>query len=234
MGKGASTQQTTIANNQEGFMNTLQQDYGTAFSGQKNILAGLEKAQQAVLAGGPSQFGFSVPQTTALNTMATSANAAAYQSTKAQIGEGEAGAGGGNTYLPTGSSGESLATAAASSAQNLASSKNKIQEAGYSQGSQNYNNAVSGLLSDAKEEDPSGIASEANKASDTAFSESTEVNNMNASNSIWPSVGGLAGSLIGQYFGGPIGGQVGGAVGTTLGSINGSTPGTYTSSEGEG
>jgi hypothetical protein len=231
MGKGASENQTSIANSSQNFSNTLQSDFGTAFSGQQNIIAGLQKTQQATVAAGPSQFGFSAPETTALNTMATSSNAASYQATKNKIGEQNAAAGGGNQVLPTGSQGESLATAAAAAAQNQASSLNKIQEAGYAQGNKNYNTAVSGLTNAASLENPSGLASEANSASNNAFSEATDVNNVNAQNNIWPQVGSLAGSLIGSYFGGPVGGYVGGKVGGTLGGIDGATSGTYNSGQ---
>jgi hypothetical protein len=228
MGKGSTAQQTSIANSGQSFMGTLQNDFGTAFSGQQNILNGLQKTQQSILAAGPGQFGFSVPQTTALNTMATSANAASYQGAKTGIGEQVAATGGGNSVLPTGTQGESLTTAAASAAQNQAASLNKIQQAGYAQGSQDYNAALSGSLQVASIENPSALAGEANKAGDTAFGEATSVNNMNASNNFWPQVGGLAGSLVGSYFGGPIGGYVGGKVGTTVGGVNGPTEGTYT------
>jgi hypothetical protein len=228
MGKGASNQQNSIANSQQNFMSALQSDFGTAFAGQQNVITGLNKYSQNIIAGGPSQFGFSAPQTTALNTLATSNNAAAYQGSKAQLGEQEAAIGGGNTPLVTGSQTEPLSALAANASQNQAASLSKIQQAGYAQGNQNYNQALGTSLSAASLENPSAIGQEANSASNTAFGESTTVNNITSANSVWPEVGGLAGSLIGSFFGGPIGGYVGGKVGTTLGGIGNATSGTYT------
>lgn len=177
-------------------MSTLQNDFGTAFAGQQNILQGLTKSLNTTLAAGPSQFGFSSGETTALNTLATSANAQAFQNARAAAGEAAAATGGG-AQLPTGSENSTIAELAEQSAQNQSNALLGIQEAGYKQGVQNYNEAVSGLTSAAGIENPSGVAGQANNAGESAASSANTIQKANAAASPWSQIGGLVGSLGG-------------------------------------
>jgi hypothetical protein len=197
MGNGASKGQTDIAASQKNFASSLQADFGTAFAGQQNILNGLTKSLTSTLAGGPSQFGFSEPENTAMKTLATSANSQAYQNAKAAAGEAAAAAGGGGAVLPTGSQGQTQADLALKTAQNQSNSLLGIQEAGYKQGNANYNEAVSGLQGTASLENPNGLASNANSAGNDAFNSATTIQKTNAAASPWAQVGGLVGSLGG-------------------------------------
>jgi hypothetical protein len=196
MGKGATGAQNSIAGSQQSFMNTLQSDFGTAFAGQQNILNGLSKSLTTTLNAGPSQFGFSAPETSALNTLATSSNSQAYQNAKAATGEAAAASGGG-ANLPTGAQGETNAQLAQESAQNQSNALLGIQEAGYKQGAANYNEAVSGLNSAASIENPNGLAGSANNAGENAFGSATTIQKTNQAASPWSQVGGLVGSLAG-------------------------------------
>ena len=232
MGKGASSQQNAIAGSQQGFMQTLQSDFGTAFSGQQNILNGLTKSLQSTLAAGPSQYGFSQPETTALNTLATSGNAQQYQNAKAAAGEAAAAAGGGGAVLPTGSQGETQAQIAQNAAQQQSNSLLGIQEAGYRQGSANYNEAVSGLNSTARIEDPNGLAGSSNTAGENAFGSATQINKENQAASPWGQVGGLVGSLAGSFLG-PVGSSLGGALGSAIGG-GGNSASAYANTFGNG
>lgn len=197
MGQGATAQQNQIEGSQQSFMNTLQSSFGTAFAGQQNILNGLTKSLQSTLAGGPSQFGFSAPETTALNTQATSGNAQQYQFAKQAAGEAAAASGGGAAVLPTGAQGETQAELASQAAQSQSNQLLGIQEAGYKQGNQNYNNSVSGLSTVAGLENPSGLASNANSAGEAASGTAAEIQKENEAANPWTQVGGLVGSLGG-------------------------------------
>ena len=198
MGKGASAQQNQIASSQQNFMGTLQNDFGTAFAGQQNILNGLNTSLKNTLAAGPSQFGFSTPQLTALNTLATNSNAQAYQNARAAAGAAAQDAGGGNTVLPTGASAANAATLAEQSGQNTSNALLGIQEAGYKQGTENYNESVSGLNRVAETENPTAFASDANNAGGEAFGSATTIQKTNQAASPWPQLGGLVGSLGGS------------------------------------
>jgi hypothetical protein len=197
MGKGANAAQTGLANQQTSFTTTLQNDFGTAFAGQQNILQGLTKSMNTTLAAGPSQFGFSAPETSALNTTATSGIAQSYQNQRAAAGEAAAAAGGGGAVLPNGSQGQTQAELASQAAQSTSNALLGIQEAGYKQGSANYDKAVSGLSGVASLENPTGIASQADSASNNAFNMQTTIKKENDAASPWAQVGGLVGSLAG-------------------------------------
>ena len=187
MGKGSSAAQNQILASQQAMQSTLQQNYNTAFAGQQNILNGLTKSLQTTLNAGPSQFGFSAPETTALNTLATTQNSQEYQNARAAAGEAAAAAGGGAT-LPTGAANQTQAEIAAQAAQTQSNSLLGIQEAGYKQGNANYNEAVSGLNTTAGIENPTGIAGAANSAGEAASNSASTIQKAN---------GGLVGSLGG-------------------------------------
>jgi hypothetical protein len=210
-GKGPTAQQTDIANSQQNFMKTLQSDFGTAFAGQQNIINGLTKSLTSTLNAGPSQFGFSQPELTALNTTATSGNAQAYQNARAAAGEAAAAAGGGAAVLPTGSQGETQAELAGKASQNLSNNLLGIQEAGYKQGVQNYQFAEGGLQGAAGLENPQGYAGAANTAGDEAMNSATTIQKAKAAANPWSQVGGLVGSLAGAAIQGGMGMMTGGA-----------------------
>lgn len=197
MGTGASQAQNQIAGSQQKFMQTLQQNYSKAFAGQQNILSSLGKSLTTTLNAGPSQFGFSAPETTALNTLATTQNAQAYQNARAAAGEAAANSGVSNAQLPTGAASGTQAQLAEEAATNQSNALLGVQEAGYKQGVQNYNEAVSGLSSTASIENPSGAASTANTAGGQASATATQIQKENIAASPWSQVGGLVGSLAG-------------------------------------
>jgi hypothetical protein len=193
--KGASAQQSSIANSQQNFMNTLQQDFGTAFSGQQNILNNLSSTLTGILQGGPSQYGFSAPETSALNTLATTGNAQQYANAKAAAGQAAAAAGGGNAVIPSSAAAQTQAGIAQAGAQQQSNELLGIKQAGYQQGNQNFNNAVSGLLGVSGQENPSGLAGQANQAAQGASQSATTVAQMNNAASPWNVVGGVLGGI---------------------------------------
>ncbi len=195
MGQGATAAQNQIGGSQQNFMGTLQNDFGTAFAGQQNIIGGLTKSLQTTLAAGPSQFGFSAPQTTALNTLATTQNAQAAK--QARIAAAEAGAASGGANIPSGSQAAIQAKIAEDAANQQSNSLLGIQEAGYKQGSENYQGAVKGLEETASLENPSGIAGQANTAGGEASKTADTIQKANQAASPWAQVGGLVGSLAG-------------------------------------
>ena len=196
MGKGASAQQNQISQSQQSFMNTLQQDFGTAFAGQQNILSGLTKSLTSTLNAGPSQFGFSAPEVSALNSLAIQSNATAYENARAAAGAASAAAGGG-ANLPTGAAAATQAQLAQNAAVNQSNALLGIQEAGFKQGAENYKESVSGLSTVAGLENPSGLAGQATNAGDAAMNSATTIQKANAAASPWAQVGGLVGSLAG-------------------------------------
>lgn len=217
--KGAGAQLSSIGKSQQDFMNTLQQDYGTTFAGQQGILKNLTNSLTSTLQAGPGQYGFSQPETAALNTLATTGNAAQYQNAKQAAGAAAAAAGGGNVVLPSSAAAQTQAQIASQAAQNQSNQLLGIKEAGYQQGNQNYNTALSGLNSAASLENPNGVASTANQAGRWAAGTATTVQNMNNAASPWAIAGGVLGGLADAAVGGLTGGLTGG-IGSALGGIS--------------
>lgn len=216
--KGAGAQLTNIGNSQQSFMNTLQSDFGTAFQGQQNILNNLSSTLTGILQGGPSQFGFSPQEAGALNTLATTGNAQQYQNAKQAAGQAAAAAGGGNTVLPSSAANQTQAGIATQAAQNQSNQLLGIKEAGYQQGNQNFNNAVSGLLNVSGQENPTGFANAATSAGNAAANTATTVQQMNNAASPWNTIGGILGGLAGTALNIGTGGLSGGAS-SILGSL---------------
>lgn len=217
MGTGASAAQNQIGASQQGFMSTLQGDFGTSFAGQQNILNGLTKSLTTTLNAGPSQYGFSQPENTALNTLATTQNAQNYQNARAAAGAAGAAQGGG-AILPSGSQGQTQAELASNAANAQSNTTLGIQEAGYRQGNANYNAAVSGLQGTAGLENPTGLAGQANTASGEAANTAATIQKENAAASPWAQASGLIGALGGAAISGLTGGLGGAAMGA-LGSL---------------
>ncbi len=196
MGKASTGQQEQIAGAQQNFMNTLQNDFGTAFAGSQNIINGLTKSLQTTLAAGPSQFGFAPQELAAMNTMATTQTANAYRQARAAAGAAAAASGGGAT-LPTGATAGVEADLAQKAAEEQSNTLLGIQEAGYKQGAENYQEAVKNLQGTASLEDPSRLAGEATTAGGQAFGSATTLYKQKQAASPWAQIGGLAGSLAG-------------------------------------
>jgi len=194
--KASTAAQNQIAGGQQNFMGDLQKDFGTAFSGQQNIISGLQKSLTSTLNAGPSQFGFSQPELSALDTLATTQNAQNYQNAKSAAGAAAA-ATGGSAILPNGSQGQTQAEIASNAANQQSNAILGIQEAGYKQGNANYNEAVSGLQGAASLENPNGLAGSANNAGSEAFGSATTIQKTNDAANPWTQVGGLVGSLGG-------------------------------------
>jgi len=229
--KGASAEEKANAQAQADLAHTLQQDFATTFANQQNILAGLSKQLSPIVNAGPSQFGYSTAQTNALNTLASSGTAQQYQNAKRAVGEAQAAAGGGNALLPTGTNQQTMADLASAGAQQESNELLSIQNAGWNQGNQNYNRAVSDLLSTSGQFNPTGYASEAGSANSSAFNMSKTIADQNNAASPWNAIGGALGGIAGLV-GAPILGDIGSKIGSKItgslfggGSNSGAAPG---------
>jgi len=194
--KGAGSQLTDISQSQQDFMNTLQKDFGTAFSGQQNIISSLTSALTPILQGGVNQYGYSPSETNALNTQATTGTATQYRNAAQAAGQAASAVGGGNAVLPSSAAAQTQAGIAQSAAQQTSSQLLGIKTAGYEAGRQNFNNAVSGLTGVASLENPTAYASAANTAGSTAANTAQQVQTMNNASSPWNVVGGILGGVV--------------------------------------
>ena len=204
--KGASSAQSNLANQQSQFYSTLQQDYGTQFANQSNILGSLQKSLSPILAGGPNQFGYSTAQTNNLNSSAIQNTAQGYANASQALKQNQAAAGGGNTLLPNGAQSAQQGALASAAANNQSNQLLGIQQQGYAQGNTNFNNAVGQLGGVAAQYNPTGFAGSANSAGSAASTSQNQVTQLNNAASPWNLVGGILGGVAGGASSGLIGG----------------------------
>jgi hypothetical protein len=229
--KGADSAVTSIGKQQQDFFNTLQKDYGTQFANQSNILQSLQNSLAPTVAAGPNQFGYNTAQTNALNSTAIQGSANANRQAQQQLQNQQAIAGGGNEYLPSGVNAQNNATVASNSANNLSNNLLNIQNAGYQQGNQNYNNALAGMGGVANQYNPSSYAGQITNAGNAAYNDAQSIQKQNDAASPWSSVGGLLGGVAGAFLG-PMGAGIGSKLGSSLGGMFGGSGGADSGSGG--
>lgn len=209
--KGASGQETDIANSQQDFYKTLSANYNQQFANQNAILSTLSKSLSPIVQAGPNQFGFSKAETNNLNSQALQGTGQQYRNAAKSLGEAQAAQGGGNSYLPTGAQAQQQATLAAQGANQASNQLLNIQQQGYDQGRAQYNAAISQLGGVASQYNPTGYAGVANTSGTDAFGSANEVNKENEAASPWNLVGGILGGAASaglNAFTGGIGGSL--------------------------
>jgi hypothetical protein len=215
LAKGASAQQTDIANSQQNFTNQLMSNYSQQFASQNAILGTLQNSLNPIVNAGPNQFGFSKAETNNLNSQALQGTGQQYANASKALGQQQAAQGGGNSYLPTGAQAQQQAGLAANAANQSSSQLMGIQQAGYQQGYNQYQSAVGQLGGVAGMYNPTGYAGEANTSGADAASTANQVAQLNNEASPWNFVGGILGGAASAFAGG-FGGGLGKAAGNAL------------------
>lgn len=214
--KGATSAQTDLQTKQAAFYDTLTKDYSTQFANQSNILKSLQAAWGPILSAGPSQYGFSSAEDTALRTQATDATATSYQSAKKALHGEFAARSGGDTFLPSGTEAQLDSTIASNAASQVASQNLGITTAGYDRGYNTFLQAANVLGSVAGQYSPTGYAGSASTAGADAGTTASQIQQADAAGSPWGAIGGILGGAAGAFTGG-LGSGLGGAVGKKMG-----------------
>jgi hypothetical protein len=197
--KGASSQQTSLADSQQNFYNTLSSDYSTQFANQNSILSTLKNSLNPIISAGPNQFGYNAAETNNLNSQAIQGTGQQYANASKSLRANQAAQGGGNSLLPSGVSSQQQAGLASSAANQASGQLLGIQQSGYQQGHNDYESAIGQLGGVAGMYNPNGTASAANSAGSTANSEANAVSQANNAASPLSMLGGMAGSLMGGF-----------------------------------
>lgn len=177
--KGASAQQTNLANSQTAFYNTMTQDYNTQFANQNAILGTLTQSLSPIIAAGPNQMGYNNAELTNLNSQALQGTGQSYANASQALKENQAASGGGNSYLPSGVQSQQQAGLASAAANQESNQMLGIQQAGYQQGNNMYESAVGQLGGVAGMYNANQTAGSANSAAGEANTEANAVNTAN-------------------------------------------------------
>lgn len=209
---GASDQQTEIQNAQIDFMQTLQSEYSTVFGENQGILKSLTASFEPILAAGPNQQGFSVPELKSLESTAKEGVGQNYAQAAKALGDQQAAAGGGDAFIPSGAKSQLQEEVATGAAGTLSQEQQQITQANYSQGRQNYFNAAGILGQTASTLNPEGMAGQTTGAGSAAGNTANQIAQEN--NSWMGLVGGVLGGAA-SMFTVPVGGGSGGGGGNS-------------------
>lgn len=195
--KGATSAQDNLANSQTAFYNTLQSDQASQFANQQNVLSSLQNTLNPIVQAGPNQYGFNAAETNNLNSSVINNTATQYANAARNLGAQQGAQGGGNSLLPSGVQSQQQAALAASAANQTASGLTDVQQKGYQQGYNQYQNAI-GQLGGVSGQYGSGATSyagSANTAGSAAGTTDETIQKENAAASPWNLVGGILGGV---------------------------------------
>lgn len=219
--KGATSEQNSLAASQTAFYNQMTADTNQQFAGQNAILGSLNSSFAPIIAGGPSQYGFSQGETNALNSQAIQGTAQQYNAAQKALQTQQAAAGGGNQFLPSGVNAQQSATLASAGANQSSSELLGIKQAGYQQGASQYQSAISAEEQAAGLYNPTGYSGAATSAGNAAGNELNTIQQENAAASPMAIIGGLLGGAVSAGLGVATGG-ISTAIQGGLSSLGGS------------
>lgn len=204
---GASSQQNNVEQEQNEFYQQAITEQSAAYSEDQEVLNQMKSIYSPILAKGPNQQGFSQEELDSLNTGAVEGTAENYESAAKAVNEEVAAEGGGNADLPSGGATELKAQTAAAAAQQESSEENQIEEADYSQGYNEWQNAATGLATVAGQLNPTAYE---NAATSAGSATSTTANEIAQENNSWinaaiGAAGSIGGAVIDQNPGGIFG-----------------------------
>jgi hypothetical protein len=127
---------------------------------------------------GPNQQGFSGPELAALNTQVGEGVGQNYAKASQALNTQLSAQGGGNEYLPSGASAALKSNLASAAANQQSQEQLGVTEANYAQGRQNWQQATGGLNALAQEYNPTAIAGATNTASQNAFGQASQIQQM--------------------------------------------------------
>lgn len=200
--KGASQEQTSLGNSQQAFYDQMTKDYSQQFANQNAILGTLTTTLNPIIAAGPNQYGFNKEQENVLNSQAIQGTGQEYAKAAKALNENIASAGGGDEYLPSGVAKQQQANVAVAGANQASDQLLNVKKAGYDQGYQTYESAISQLGGVAGMYNPNGVAGGANSAGSDAGSTLNQIQQANQAanpfNAILGAVGGAASAYLGR------------------------------------
>src|SRR5882724_6581333 len=181
---GPTLQEKSLQQSSQNFSSMLQQNYGTLFSKQLDVLNAIGRSLNPILAAGPNQRGMSAEELNARNTQAINAAGAASRSAQQAARTYGAGEGGGATSGVTSGITKQIESAIGSSAANAeAGELDKLTSEDYQKGSENYWRAQGGMEQLAQGYNPNAASSGAVSENQASFGEASAIQQAEAQKS---------------------------------------------------
>jgi hypothetical protein len=200
---GPSDTQIKLQQEEADFYATQIDAYHTAYANFKDLQDRLNAQFEPIIRKGPNQFGFSDAEVANLNSIATEGTARNYASAKRALQDSIATEGGGtsNQNLTSGASIQLQEQLASEAAGTESVTQQQIQQAGYAQGHQEWQEAVAGEEDLAAGWNPNGFAGSANGSGKLASDTANTINEEQYQ--LWGAVisglGGIGGQAAGSW-----------------------------------
>ena len=132
----------TLNNTAAAALSSAQSEAKTVFGAASQVFNNIISSVQQVVAGGPSQAGFSTAELNAKNAQAVQEGATLARNAGGAAASSAAAIGGGNTVMPAGGTEQAVLSAKIAAGEQTANAENTIQQQNYQQGNANYEAAV--------------------------------------------------------------------------------------------
>ncbi len=173
---GPSNQEKALQQQSANFSSMLQQNYGTLFSNQLDVLNSIGRSLKPILSAGPNQHGFSADELAARNTQAINSAGAANRAAQQAARTYGAGQGGGGTSGVTSGITKQIESAIGTqSAQALGQRQGDIVGQDYATGRENYWRAQGGMDQLAAGYSPNAAASGAISSNQNSFGQAQTI-----------------------------------------------------------
>ncbi len=192
---GATHEQKDLQKAQADFFREGIQQQKQVYGQDQEILKAMSSAYEPILLAGPNQRGFTDEERQNYNSQILEGTAQNYSHAAAALGENISAMGGGDDYLPSGTSGVLKGNLVADAAREQSSEQMQVKSADYAKGYDMWKTAGQGLATTSGQLAPtsySGAATSAGAASGTTANQIAE-----AANSPWNAAMGAVGAVGG-------------------------------------
>ncbi len=178
---GPSSEMQGLETQSADFSKILQQDFGTRFQDQSNLLSQLNQSLSPIIAAGPGQQGMTPEEKAARTTEAINTSGGNYRNALQGVQLTLAGRGGGGADpagIGSGIEDQIRGSIASAGANQLSTAENQITSENYALGRDQYNRAMGGGQTLAGLYDPQQFGQMSGSASGQAFSEADKIQTM--------------------------------------------------------
>ncbi len=137
-GCGPSSALKTINSSIQSFATDVKSEASTVFDASSSVFNKIMGGITGILAGGPSQYGFSAEEQSAKTAEAVNAGGAEARNLKGAAASAGAAIGGGNVATPSGLTSSAVMSAEQKAAADTAAAENQITQQGYETGRENF------------------------------------------------------------------------------------------------
>lgn len=139
---GPSSALKSINTSIQNFATQAKSEAGAVFDASSSVFNNIMSSVTGIVSGGPSQYGYSAGEQSALSAAAVQNGATEARNLKGAAAAAVGAIGGGNVVTPAGMQQQTILSAEQKAAADTAAAQNQIIQSGYQQGNKNYEEAI--------------------------------------------------------------------------------------------